>query len=109
VGPGLFEKAYVPCLTYELHRAGLKVEAGIPLRLIYKEIEVPGVYYPDLFVEKSVIVEVKAIEAVAPIHQRQLSTYLRLADARVGLLLNFGAITMTAGIHRAVNDFPDGA
>jgi GxxExxY protein len=107
VGPGLFEKAYVSCLTYELRRAGLQVERAVELKLVYKDFEVPGVYYPDLLVEKSVIVEVKAVEVIAPIHQRQVSTYLRLADVRIGLLLNFGAITMTAGIHRVANDFPD--
>ena len=107
VGPGLFERAYVACLTYELRRAGLQVERAVELKLVYKDLEVPGVYYPDLLVEKSVIVEVKAVEVIAPIHERQVSTYLRLADVRVGLLLNFGANTMTAGIHRIVNNFPD--
>jgi GxxExxY protein len=58
-------------------------------------------------VNHSVIVEVKAVETVAPIHERQVSTYLRLADVRVGLLLNFGAATMKAGIHRVVNNFPE--
>ena len=67
---------------------------------------VPGAYYPDLIVSRSVIVEVKAIETVAPIHERQVTTYLRLADLRVGLLLNFGQQTMKAGTHRIVNNFP---
>jgi GxxExxY protein len=75
-------------LSYELSRTGLEVERGVQLKLVYKDLEVPGAYYPDLLVNRSVIVEVKAIELVAPIHERQVTTYLRLADVRVGLLLN---------------------
>jgi GxxExxY protein len=107
VGPGLFERAYVACLAYELGRAGLEVERNVQLTLLYKDLQVPGAYYPDLLINRSVIVEVKAIEAIAPIHRRQVSTYLRLADVRVGLLLNFGARTMKAGTHRVVNGFPE--
>jgi len=106
VGPGLFEKAYVACLMHELHRRGLTIERQVKLTLKYKDLVVPGAYYPDLIVSKSVIVEVKAMEAVAPIHERQVTTYLRLADLRVGLLLNFGQQTMKAGTHRIVNGFP---
>jgi GxxExxY protein len=107
VGPGLFEKAYVACLVYELERRGFKVERHVPLTLVYKELHVPWAYYPDLIGSRSVIVEVKAIETLAPIHHRQMATYLRLADMRVGLLLNFGDQTMKAGTHRIVNKFPD--
>ena len=106
VGPGLFEKAYLACLTHELQCRGLTIERHVKLTLNYKDLVVPGAYYPDLIVSKSVIVEVKAIETVAPIHERQVTTYLRLADLRVGLLLNFGQQTMKAGTHRIVNNFP---
>jgi GxxExxY protein len=107
VGPGLLERAYMACLIHELERRGLKVERHVPLTLVYKDIHVPWAYYPDLIVSNSVIVEVKAIETLAPVHHRQLTTYLRLADMRVGLLLNFGDVTMKAGTHRIVNRFPD--
>ena len=107
LGPGLLEKAYLLCLLHELKKAGLSVKNQVPLPLIYKEVSIKTAYWADLIVSDSVIVEVKAIETVAPIHTRQLSTYLRLGDCRVGLLLNFGAETMRQGIHRAVNDFPE--
>jgi GxxExxY protein len=107
VGPGLLERAYVACLVYELQSRGLVVERQVPLTLTYKDLNVRWAYYPDLIVSKSVIVEVKAIETLAPIHYRQMTTYLRLADLRVGLLLNFGDQTMKAGTHRVVNRFPD--
>ena len=107
VGPGLFEKAYLACLTHELHRRGLTIERQVKLSLKYKDLVVPGAYYPDLIVSKSVIVEVKALDGLVPIHHRQVTTYLRLADLRVGLLLNFGERTMKAGTHRIVNRFPD--
>ena len=106
VGPGLLEKAYLACLVHELERRGLEVERQVKLTLVYKDLVVPGAYYPDLIVSKSVIVEVKALETVAPIHDRQVTTYLRLADLRVGFLLNFGQHTMKAGTHRIVNGFP---
>ena len=107
VGPGLLEKAYLACLVHELERRGLEVERQVPLTLVYKDLQVPGAYYPDLIVSKSVIVEVKALDGLVPIHHRQVTTYLRLADLRVGLLLNFGERTMKAGTHRIVNRFPD--
>jgi iron complex transport system substrate-binding protein len=107
VGPGLFEKAYLACLTHELHRRGLTIERQVKLSLKYKDLVVPGAYYPDLIVSKSVIVEVKALDGLVPIHHRQVTTYLRLADLRVGLLLNFGERTMKAGTPRIVNRFPD--
>jgi GxxExxY protein len=107
LGPGLLEKAYLLCLLYELTRTGLSVKKQVALPLVYKEVSIPTAYWADLIVARSVIVEVKAVEAVAPIHMRQLQTYLRLGNCPVGLLLNFGAETMKQGIHRAVNGFPD--
>jgi GxxExxY protein len=107
VGPGLFEKAYLACLMHELQRRSLTFERQVRLSLNYKDLVIPGAYYPDLIVSKSVIVEVKALDGLVPIHHRQVTTYLRLADLRVGLLLNFGERTMKAGTHRIVNRFPD--
>jgi GxxExxY protein len=83
----------------------IQTQKAIPLR--YKNVNLDCAYRADLVVEECVLVEVKAIEAFVPIHDRQLDTYLRLGNYRVGLLLNFGAETMRAGIRRRVNRFPD--
>jgi GxxExxY protein len=107
LGPGLLESAYLTCLTRDLAEARLPLETQRAIPLVYKSLKVECAYRADLVVDGSVLVEVKAIEAVAPIHIQQVYTYLRLGDYPVGLLLNFGARTMKAGIKRIVNDFPD--
>lgn len=107
LGSGLLESAYLACLCWELQSAGLKFELQKAIPLTYKGVRIDIAYRADLIVEGSVLVEVKAIDGLAPVHSRQLLTYLRLADCRVGLLLNFGAPTMKAGIKRVVNGFPD--
>jgi len=107
VGPGLLESAYRPCLACELRHAGLHFMVEVDIPLIYKDtIRIDRAYVADFVVEDAVIVEVKAIQAIPDVCRQQLSTYLRLADCRVGLLLNFGAATMTAGIQRVVHRFP---
>jgi len=107
VGPGILEKAYFGCLCYELVSAGLKLETQKELPLLYDGVRIDCAYRADLIVEGTVIVEVKAIESLAPIRRRQLLTYLRIADCPVGLLLNFGAKTMKEGIQRVVNNFKE--
>jgi GxxExxY protein len=107
LGPGLLESAYLTCLTRDLVDAELRIQMQHAIPLRYKNVNVECAYRADLVVEGSVLVEVKAMEAVASIHDRQLDTYLRLGNYRVGLLLNFGAETMKAGIRRRVNRFPD--
>jgi len=107
VGPGILEKAYFGCLCYELVSAGLKIQTQQELPLLYQGVKIDCAYRADLIVEESVIVEVKAIESLAPIHSRQLLTYLRIAHLPVGLLLNFGALTMKQGIERVVNNFKE--
>ena len=109
LGPGLLESAYLACLSYELSRAGLRFEAQKEIPLVYGDLRVPCAYRADLLVEGCVIVEVKALDVVAPLHSRQLRTYIQLADCRVGLLLNFGRLTMRDGIERVVNRFPGGS
>jgi GxxExxY protein len=106
LGPGLLENAYQGCLCYELHAAGLNHELQKPLPLRYKGVTIDCAYRVDLMVERQVLVEVKALDALLPIHSRQLLTYLRLAACPVGLLLNFGASTMKAGMKRIVHEFP---
>ena len=108
LGPGLLESTYLGCLRYELTRSGLACEAQKPIPLVYGDLLVACAYRADLLVEGRVVLEVKALDAIAPLHIRQLRTYIRLADCRVGLLLNFGAEIMRNGIKREVNDFPDG-
>jgi GxxExxY protein len=107
LGPGLLENVYLACLCYELHAAGLGHELQKPLPLRYKGVAIECAYRVDLLVEGQVLVEVKALDSLLAIHSRQLQTYVRLAGCHVGLLLNFGAPTMKAGIKRIVNDFPE--
>jgi GxxExxY protein len=107
LGPGLLESAYLTCLAYELGEAGVRIELQRAVPLVYRGVTLNCGYRADLVVERSVLIEVKAQEALAPIHSRQLHTYLRLGEYPVGLLLNFGAPTMKAGIKRSVSGFPE--
>ncbi len=106
LGPGLLEGAYLACLCYDLKMAGLRFDVQKALPLVYRGVKIQCAYRADLVVEESVIVEVKALDTIAAIHMRQLYTYLRLAGCPVGLVLNFAAPTMRAGIKRVVNQFP---
>ena len=106
LGPGLFENVYLACLCAELDRRGLSFELQKPIPLVYRNVTLACAFRADLFVEDSVIVEVKALESIAAIHLRQLHTYLRLADRRLGLILNFGGMTMKEGIWRVANGVP---
>ena len=106
LGPGLLESAYEACLAFELAQRGLKVEPQKPLPVVYKEVHLDCGYRLDLLVENAVIVEIKAVEALAPIHQAQLLSYLRLSSCKVGLLINFNVKVLKDGLRRLVNDFP---
>ncbi len=109
LGPGLLESAYEACLAYELRQIGLKVEQQKPLPITYKDVKLDCGYRLDLVVEDSVVVEVKAVERLAPIHDAQLLSYLRIAEKRVGLIINFHVRVLKNGLKRIVNDFPDSA
>lgn len=109
VGPGLLESAYQACLAFELREAGLKVEEQLPLPVVYKNVRLDCGYRIDLLVEGEIVVEIKAIEALAPIHEAQLISYLRLAGERAGLLINFHVRVLKEGLKRIVNEFPDSA
>ena len=89
LGPGLVESAYVPCLALELNDARRRVEVKKPMPLVYRSVKLDAVYFLDLLVDERVVVEVKSVDALAPIHTRQLLTYLRLIRCPVGLLINF--------------------
>ena len=107
LGPGLLESAYEACLAYELRDLGFKLEQQKPLPVVYKNVRLDCGYRLDLVVEDSVVVEVKAVEQLAPIHDAQLLSYLRLSSKRVGLLINFHVRVLKNGLKRIVNDFPD--
>ncbi len=107
LGPGLLESAYLACLLHELSSASLRVETQRPIPLVYQGVRIECAYRADVIVNGAVLVEVKALDGLAPVHRRQLRTYVRLADCRVGLLLNFGAATLKEGIKRVVNGFPE--
>ncbi|AFY99958.1 GxxExxY protein [Calothrix sp. PCC 6303] len=104
LGAGLLESAYERCLYYELENEGLSVQQQVPLPLVYKGVELDCAYRLDLMVENKVIVEIKSVESIKPIHSAQLLTYLKLADCKLGLILNFNVIHLKEGIKRVVNN-----
>lgn len=109
LGPGLLESAYEACLVFEIEKLGMKVEEQKPLPVVYKEVKLDCGYRLDLVVEDEIIVEIKAIEKLLPIHDAQLLSYLRLTRKKVGLLMNFHVPVLKDGLKRIVNDFPDSA
>ena len=102
LGPGLLESAYEECLCFELKLHDLSFERQKPLPLKYKSIELDCGYRIDILVEDKVIVELKCVDKINPIHEAQLLTYLRLSDKKVGLILNFYVLLMKDGIRRLV-------
>ena len=107
LGPGLLESAYQAILVYELQRRGLQIEAERQMPVVYEGLRLDIGFRADLIVEDKVIVELKSVEQIAPVHMKQLLTYLRLADKRLGLLINFGAPLIKDGITRIVNNLPE--
>ena len=103
VGPGLLESAYEACLTHELRERGLDVSTQVPLPVVYKKIRLELGYRMDLVVNDLVVVELKAVENLHPIHEAQLLSYLKLSNGRVGLLINFHSLHLKDGIKRLVN------
>jgi len=107
LGPGLLESVYEAVLFYELEKLGLVVARQVPIPVVYSEIKFDEGFRADLMVAGKVIVELKSIEKVAPVHKKQLLTYLKLANKRLGLLINFGEALIKYGITRVVNQLPD--
>ena len=103
LGPGLLESAYEACLVYELSLQSLKVEQQKPLPVKYKTVELDCAYRLDLLVNNSVIVEIKAVEKLLPIHSAQLLSYLKLSNCQLGLLINFNSVLLKDGLKRIVN------
>lgn len=102
LGPGLLENSYKECLAYVLSKEGLWVEKEKPLPLVYQEVRLEVGYRLDLLVEKAVIVEIKAIDALADVHTAQVLTYLKLTQCKVGLLINFNVADLKKGIKRLI-------
>jgi len=102
LGPGLLESAYAACLKHELIKRGLKVICEVPLPVVYDGVKLEAGYRLDLVVEDTVVVELKAIEALAPIHQAQIISYLKLSGKPIGLLINFHTLHLKDGIKRFV-------
>ena len=104
IGPGLLESAYENAFTYDLRQLGLHVKQQLPVPFVYKEVQMEIGYRIDLLVENKVVVEIKSVETIAPVHFAQALTYLKLADNRRGLLINFNSKVLKENIHRIANN-----
>ena len=104
LGPGLLETVYEIILTHALNKRGLKVARQVSVPIVFDGIKFDEGFRADLVVEDKVIVELKSVETIAPVHKKQLLTYLRLTDKRLGLLINFGSELIRDGISRVVNN-----
>jgi len=100
LGPGLLESAYEECLCFELKHSGIAFARQVPLPVVYKEIRLDCGYRMDLVVQQELIIEIKAVEELMPIHEAQVLTYLRLSDCRIGLLMNFNSLVLKDGLRR---------
>ena len=107
LGPGLLEAAYEKALIHELELNGLSVASQVPVEMNYKGVNLGEGLRLDLLVEDSIIIELKSVEELKPVHYKQLLTYLKLMDKRIGLLINFNVYDFREGIKRVVNEFKD--
>jgi GxxExxY protein len=107
LGPGLLESVYEAVMAHDLKNRDLKVERQKAISVVYEDVRLDEGFRADLLVEDKVIVELKSVETIAPVHKKQLLTYLRLADKRLGLLINFGVARIKDGITRVVNGLPE--
>lgn len=109
LGPGLLESAYKECLSFELRQAGFFVEKEKPMPLVYSQVKLDCGYRVDILVERRLIVEIKAVEAINDVILAQVLTYLKLADLRLALIINFHVLHLRNGIRRVVNRYDDSA
>ena len=107
LGPGLLESVYRKILAYELKKRGFQVEEEQPIPVVWEDVRMELGFRADLIVNGMVIVETRSVESVHPVHKKQLLTYLRLMDKRVGLLINFNVDLLKNGISRVVNDLQE--
>ena len=107
LGPGLLESVYQAIMAYELRLRGLHVETEVPIPVVWGDMQLEIGFRGDLWIERLLLVELKSIEELAPVHKKQMLTYLRLTNTRFGLLINFGEELIKDGIVRLVNGLPD--
>ena len=107
LGPGLLESSYEECLCYELGLRGILFERQKSLPIVYKDKHLESGYRIDVVVENSILLELKAVEKIEPIHKAQILTYLKLSNIQLGLLLNFNVPVMKEGLIRVVNEFKE--
>jgi GxxExxY protein len=105
LGPGLFESVYEEILFYELTKRRLFCERQVPIPVLYDEIKMEIGFRADIIVEKQVIIEIKSLEKLAPVHKKQVLTYLRLCNKVIGLLINFNEVLLKDGISRLFNNY----
>lgn len=105
LGPGLLESAYEALLAEGLRHAGLAVQRQVPVTMSYKGVVIDNAFKVDLLVEDSLVIELKSVERLAPVHGKQVLTYLRLMRLPLGLLMNFGQATFKDGLRRVANDY----
>ena len=105
LGPGLLESVYESALIYELQKQGFEVNHQVPIKVTYKEIELDLSLRLDVIVDNSVILEIKSVPEVLPIHHKQLLTYMRLTGIKLGYILNFNVESLRCGIERVINGF----
>ena len=103
LGPGLFESVYEELLHYKLQKMGLEVKRQVPIPVVYEEVKLEAGFRADLVVEEQVIVEIKSVDAIHPVHKKQVLTYLSLANKQIGLLINFNEEILRKGITRLIN------
>ena len=106
LGPGLFEAVYSRCLCWELAHAALTFEAHVPLAVIYENIRMQQGYFADIVVARSVLLELKSVERILPLHEAQTRTYLRLSGCQTGLLMNYNAVLLKDGLRRFNAELP---
>lgn len=106
LGPGLLESAYHRCLAHHLRKKALAVQEEVPLNLSFDELEISGAYKIDMIVENSVMLELKAVDKLGPIHIAQAITYLKFSGLETGLILNFNSILLRDGLRRVFNNKP---
>ena len=102
LGPGLIESVYEACLAYELRKRSLQIQTQVDLPIIYDGITISSGLRPDVLIENTLLVEVKAVETIHPVHHAQVLTYLKLLNLRLGLLINFNVPVIRKGIKRVV-------
>jgi GxxExxY protein len=106
LGPGLLENPYLHCLAFEVAELGVQSEMQVPLPLVYRAVKLDAGYRLDLWVDRKLIVEVKAVDVLHPVHSAQLITYLKLTGNRLGLLINFNEKFLKNGLRRIANGMP---